>query len=256
LNWPEMPERRPALGALSLIGQSLRLLGANFYFLFPIAFVPALALAALAFVTGTAAPPAAEPDPFANGAAAGWRFASILLDVIVGFIVTGVMCLAAIDALIGKRHTIGEYFGQTLRHLAPIVLLGALLYLLVVVGLALFVLPGLYIMARFWPWIAAIVFENAGWSGLTRGQELTEGYRWPLAGALALFLILVVVVAIFLAPFIAVGVTAGPLVLLPIEAAFTAIFYALVAVFTALVYARLRQIKEGMTTADIAATIE
>jgi hypothetical protein len=254
VSWPELPADRPALGVLGLIGESLRLLGAHFFRLFPMAFVPALALALLAWASGTAEPFGAEPDPFGGGTA-GWRFVTILLDVVVGFVVTGMMCLAAIDALIGKRHTFGQYLAQTTRHIAPIVVLGGLLYLMAAIGLALFILPGLYIMARFWPWIAAVVFENAGWSGLGRGQELTEGYRWPLAGALALYLLLIVVVAIFLAPFLAFGVAAGPLLLLPIEAAITAIFYALVAVFTALVYARLREVREGMTRDDMAATI-
>jgi hypothetical protein len=253
LSWPESPERRPPLGALALIGSSLRLLGANFYFLFPIAFVPALALAALALATGAA--PDAEGEPM-GGAAAGWRFLIFFLDILVGFVITGVMCLAAVDAVIGKRHTIGEYLGQTMRHIGPIVGLGALLYLMAGIGLALFILPGLYVLARFWPWVAAVVFENAGWSGLSRGQELTEGYRWPLAGGLALYLLLIVVVTLFLAPFVALGVEAGPLLLVPVEAALSAILYAMVAVFTALVYVRLRQIKENVTPADIAATIE
>jgi hypothetical protein len=255
---------RPALGAFGLVGQSIRLLFAHFAFLFPLAFVPALALAILGWIVdpgmgmdaGMGEGMAPGMGPMMSGTDVALVAAALAADVLVGFVVTGVMCLAALDAILGKRHTTGEYVAQTLRHLAPIVVLGIILYVLAGVGIALFVLPGLYVLARFLPWVAAIVFENAGWSGLTRAQELTEGYRWPLAGAIALFALLGLALAGVLAPFIALGATAGGLLLVPIQAAGTALYYALLAIFTALVYARLREIHEGMSTADIAASID
>jgi hypothetical protein len=253
---PASPPR--ALGVLGLIGDTLRLLGANFFFLFPIAFVPSLALVLIDLAIGTGEPIMIDPETGAPPAdfAAGPYLISFLLNVVVASIISGVMCLAALDAVIGKRHTVGQYLGQTLRHLVPIVILGTILYVLAGIGLVLFVLPGLYVLARYWPWIAAIVFEDIGWSGFTRAQELTAGYRLPLMGAIALFALLGALILFFLAPFAAVGAEAGTLLQIPIAAAVSAIFYALIAVFIALVYARLREIKEGMTTADIAATVE
>jgi hypothetical protein len=243
---------RGPLGAFGLIARTVRLLAASFGFLFPIAFVPALALSLVSYLTGVSE---AGADPMATGLSAALVL-SLTLDLLVGFVVTGVMCLAAIDAVIGKRHTIGEYVGQTLRHLGPIIFLGVLLYVLAGIGLALFVIPGLYILARFLPWVAAIVFEDAGWSGLTRAQELTEGYRWPLVGTLLLFMVAGISVAFLMAPVIALATQAGGLVLAIVEAAATALYYALIAVFTALVYARLRELREGMSVEAIAASIE
>jgi hypothetical protein len=248
----------PSLGVLRLIGDTLRLLGSHFYFLFPIAFVPSLGLVAVELATGTGEPIAIDPETGAPppGFSPGPYLISFLLNVVVASVISGVMCLAALDAVIGKRHTIGEYLRQTLRHLGPIVVLGTILYVLAGIGLVLFILPGLYVLARYWPWIAAIVFEDAGWSGFSRAQELTDGYRLPLIGAIALFALLGALILFFLLPFAALGAEAGTLLQIPIAAAVSAIFYALIAVFIALVYARLREIKEGMSQADIAATIE
>jgi hypothetical protein len=130
------------------------------------------------------------------------------------------------------------------------------LYIFAGIGFALLVLPGLYILARFLPWVPAIVFENAGWSGLTRAQELTEGYRWPLAGAIALFALLAIGLMMLLAPLAFLGDAAGGVLLVLVQAVGMAVYYALIAIFTAQIYARLREIKEGLGTAEIAATIQ
>jgi hypothetical protein len=258
------PASRPPLGALALVGQSFRVLFAHFGFLFPLAFLPALTLAILSWIADPTAP-AMEPGVgpgmmegpmMVSGGAAALVLFAFLVNVLVGFAVTGVMCLAALDAILGKRHSVGEYVAQTLRHIVPIVLLGALLYVVAGLAFALLVVPGLYVLARFLPWVPAIVFENAGWSGLTRGQELTEGYRWPIAGAMLLFGLLGIGLALLVAPVAVAAGALSPLVLVLVEAVATAVCYALSAVFTALVYARLREIGEGVSVADIAATID
>lgn len=244
---------RPPLGAVGLIGRSFRLVAGQFGFLFPLAFVPALALSALTYVVVDAGaigdPVAADATPLGAGG-----IVVLIVNVIASLVVTGVMCLAALDAVLGKRHTVGEYLRQTLRHLGPIVGLGLLVSIATGFGVVLLVIPGLYVMARYLPWTPAVVFENAGWAGLSRGQDLTEGYRWPLAGAVALMGVAVVAILLAAGPLlVAMGAgLAGVLV----EGAFTALYYALIAVFTALVYLRLREIKDGMSAADIAATID
>jgi len=245
--------RLPPLGVVGLIGRSFRLLAGQFGFLFPLAFVPAVALSALSYLFagfGAAEDPAAA-DPLSLGFAGA---AVLFLDVLVSFVITGVMCLAALDAVLGKRHTVSEYLQQTLRHLGPIVGLGLLVAIATGFGVVLLIVPGLYVMARYLPWTPAVVFENAGWSGLGRGQELTEGYRWPLVGAVALMAVIVTAILLVVGPLLfAVG---DGLVAVLLEGAFTAVYYALIAVFTALAYIRLREIKDGMSPADISATID
>jgi hypothetical protein len=47
----------------------------------------------------------------------------------------------------------------------------------------------------------------------------------------------------------------SPLLAVMLEAVLSGLYYALAAIFTALVYLRLRAIREGATAADIAASI-
>lgn len=244
---------RSALGALALAAGSVRLYFRNFGVLFPLAFAPALALSLL----GWALSPTDAPDPTAMAAAN--PFAALIhlaVNVGVGFLVTGVMCLAALDAALGKRHTLSEYLGQTLRHAAALVVLGVLLSIATAAGVVLAVLPGLYIAARWLPWAQAVLFENLGWSGLGRAQALTEGRRWPLVGALVLMALPVTAILVA-AGLVLAFVGDGPVVVVALtEAVATAIYYGLVACFTALAYLRLRALAEGLDAAAIAAAID
>lgn len=244
----------PPLGVAGLITQTFRLLFARFGTLFPLAFVPALVLSLLSWGTSVPLPadfdPAVDPLPLPS-------FAEIitgLLSTVMGFFIIGFMCLAALDAVIGKTHTIGEYTRQTLTQILPIGVLGVLVSIMVGIGAIFFVLPGLYVLARYLPWVEAVVFENAGWSGLGRAQRLTEGYRWPLVGAVVAMGAIVIVIVLVVSP--VVFMLAGSGILLALfEAVVAGFYYALIAIFTALVYARLREVKEGMTIPQIAATI-
>lgn len=241
-----MTRPRP-LGAVALVGDTLRLLAASFGRLFGIAVLPALALSGFAFLAGTGEPVPLDPvtGTTATGAGFGALFLGIFLDLLVGFVVSGVLTLAAIDAARGERRPVTGHLRRTLRHSGPILVLGTLLYLMAGIGLALFVLPGLYVLARFLPWLAVIVAEEAGWSGLTRAQELTQGHRLPLAGAFALLAVLGIGTAFLLAPVVALAASAGAAALIGLEAAGTALYYALAACFSAAAYLRLRALESS-----------
>lgn len=247
----------PPLGVFGLIAQTFRLFFARFGTLFPLAFVPALALALI----GWAITPVVLPenfDPTVDVFPAP-TFGDLLLGVlsmVIGFFVIGFMCLAALDAVMGRSHTIGQYTRQTMRQLLPIGVLGIALTVMAAIGGMLLIVPGLYVLARFLPWVESVVFEDVGWSGLGRAQQLTEGYRWPLVGAVLLMGVIVVAIIVAVSP-IMLAVSGGGLALATVllEAVISGLYYALIAIFTALIYARLREIKEGMTIAQIAATI-
>jgi len=251
-----MTDPRPPLGVFRIVRDSLRVLLANFGFLFPLAFIPSLAFTAIDVMAGGWNTPA---DPAASPLFAFDAIAALLVSVVLGFVVSAVMALAAIDAVIGKRHALLEYLAQALRHIVPIVVIGMLVAIATGIGVVLFVLPGLYIAARYLPWTPAVVFENAGWSGLGRAQELTEGYRWPIVGAIVVLTLIIAALAVASAPALVAlaGADGRPgLAGLLLSAALGGLYYAFTSVFTALVYARLREIHEGLSVADIAALIE
>ncbi|MBA3325930.1 MAG: hypothetical protein H0T41_11935 [Rhodobacteraceae bacterium] len=242
------PASLQPLGAVALVLRSFRLLSRHFGSLFPLAFVPALAISALGRALDPA--PRAPEIPVASLETA----LALGFGVIVGFAVAGVLCLAALDALLSKRHTIGEYLRQTMRNIGPILVLGTLVTIAGLLGTLFLLVPGFYIFARFLPWTPAVVFENAGWSGLGRAQALTEGYRWPLVGATLLLGLAGVAIGAALAPLFVYAKDSAVLVLL-LESLFQAFVWALSAILIAQVYLRLRALKEDTMIAEIAASI-
>jgi hypothetical protein len=245
---------RPPLGVTGLLTQTFRLLFARFTTLFPLAFVPALVLALLNW--GVSAPIPADFDPMVDPLPLpSWGELLLgLASTVIGFFIIGFMCLAALDAVMGRSHTIAEYTRQALRQLLPIGVLGILLSIGAGIGAVFFIVPGLYILARFLPWVEAVVFEDAGWSGLSRAQDLTEGYRWPLVGAVIAMAVIVLALILLISPLAYLVVGSGLLSAL-LEAVVSGLYYALIAIFTALVYARLRAVREGLSIEQIAATI-
>jgi hypothetical protein len=239
----------PPLGVTNIIARTFRLLVAHFGMLFPLAFVPTLVIVGLGWAT--------LPDAAAT-ADAGlpvWTVADVVFQIIAvlaSLLITGLVSLAALDAVLGKRHTLGEYTSQTLRHLLPILVLGTLLAVASGVAFIFLIVPGIYVLARFLPWIQAVLFENAGWSGLGRAQALTEGYRWPLVGATLVIGAVYLGLVLLIAPLAAAP---GPVAML-LNAAISSISYVVTAIFIALVYVRLREIREGLSIEEIAALID
>jgi hypothetical protein len=153
---------------------------------------------------------------------------------------------------LGRKPSAGEILDDALP-LLPSVLLVIVLYTLVVIGgLILVVLPGLYFLIRYkFAAAAAAVEKERGRGALRRSGELTEGSFWRIVGILLVAgLITAFVSAILSLPFLipgnhmgssgwflrAVGSSLGAVVAMP--------FSQLVVV---LLYLDLRVRKEGLT---------
>jgi heme/copper-type cytochrome/quinol oxidase subunit 2 len=107
--------------------------------------------------------------------------------------------------------------------------------------------------------VPAIVIDRAGFRAMGRSAALTKNYRWPIIGALILMIlcIFLVVFVIAFSAMAAIGLSGGvdtPSVLGPwllAEAAFSAIAYGWLSITIALIFARLKEIKEGVSVSDL-----
>jgi len=187
------------------------------------------------------------------------------LSVVVILLMMGVLVLAAHSARIDRHVLIGAVVGRTLSAAPALLLLGALYIALVGMGLVALLIPGLYLMARFAVLPMAVLADDAGFSGLRRASQLTEGYRWPILGAMLIMLLLTtaITLAVFLAPVLVMDGTVETApgdpdfaILMLSQSLATAAQYALIAVFIAQLYLRLREIKDGSAVGDVAAIFE
>lgn len=128
---------------------------------------------------------------------------------------------------------------------------------------ALLVLAGILFVSTIYAVFAPAIFmENIAWSALGRSRILTKGYRLPVAGAIVLvwLIMFVMLFAIFGALtglFVATGESIIVIVLAVIVYLLTySLVYGMGGVYIALLYARLLEIKEGVSAEDIGAVFD
>ncbi len=186
-------------------------------------------------------------------------------------VMTALPVQLAYDAKLGQKMRVGRYYRVALMAVAPILILslGVFLVLAAVVFLVgfltmgipilkLLVIPAvLWVLAMFSLMVPAVVIERAGLRGLARSAGLTKGYRWPVLGTLVLTGICSAIlngVIGFLIGFI--GSLISDLVANILVATIYPTSLATFGIAVALTYARLREIKEGVSVDQIAAVFE
>lgn len=249
-NLPKAP-----LGVGSLIAESFSILFGKFIPVVLMALIPtALGLVigglliGFGAMTGTAAPDIGGP-------LAGFGFVlSTLIQLVVYGFATALLVQLAYDAKLNREITTGEYISNALRTLAPVVILSIVVGIGVGLASIAFVIPGLWLYAVWAVTVPAIVIEGAGFGGLGRSATLTKEYRWPIVGAWILITICTMIFT-FVGTFMT-GLIAVPLLGMVLYAVLTAIGTGLAGIFAALVYARLREIKEGVSVDQIASVFD
>lgn len=247
------------LGVGSILSETFSIFAANFVKVMILAFGGAF----LGFIVNSlflgfgVAVGTAEPD-IANMNAfwVGTLFSTLIGMVIYG-LVTALLVLLAYDAKRGKSNSIGTYFMVALPAVIPIAIMMVIVTILASLGaLALFI--GMFwVYAVFYVMAPAAVIERAGFGALRRSAQLTKEYRWPIVGLFIVLIIvtlLVQVVAGFLVAMLAGLATSliGQTIVGALFALLGAIGYAIAGIAIALVYARLREIKEGVEVSEIA----
>lgn len=200
-----------------------------------------------------------QPAPEDVVGGAFWRDfgLSILAQLVIYSVTIALLVQVAFDAKLGKSRGIADYFGPAIRSILPLIVLGIVTYLAFTLGLMLLVIPGFWVLAVFFVVVPAIVIDQAGFGGMGRSMSLTKEYRWPIVGAFIIMFICTVLISV-LAGFLlglvgaAIGGAAGIIVSLILAGCLYAITNGLMGITIALVYARLREIKEGIGIDKIA----
>lgn len=251
------------LGVGTIVGDSFSILMRHFLSVVILAIIPTLiGLVMSGILTGWDVALGIREPAFTSGADVIPFGLSIIGQLVTYGVTTALLVQMAYDAKLQRPLTLGRYIGPAMGAALPIAILAIVSGILMVIGLVALVVPGLWIYAVFSVMPAAVVIEKVGFGGLGRSAALTKEYRWPILGAVILIGIINFVIT-FVAMFVvgllfastgagAGGVIIGVLVL----AAITAIGFGLSSIAIALIYARLREIKEGASVRDIAAVFD
>lgn len=246
----------PAPGQQSLrvgeiAGESFSIMFGNFFRVLLIGLLPMIVLIAIAaalfvplYFNGT--------DPESAGFVAA-IVAIVLIYFVISFITTALIVRLTYDAKIGNPLRLGSYFASALSVLGPLIICSLIVYISIVVGLVLLIVPGLYIWGMWICVMPVIVLEGAGLGALSRSASLTSGYRWACVGALIVMFFCLIGIGIVLniAEYV-VGLAAGDDAASILGIVLSGISNAFGGIFVALLYARLREIKEGTSVEQLA----
>ena len=126
--------------------------------------------------------------------------------------------------------------------------------LLIVLGFALLIIPGLSLYTMWFVAVAACVVERTGaWTSMRRSRELTKGHRWKIFGVALLLILLSLVNRVLRLMLVSAG---GETLALIGTMIWIAISYAFSSVVIAVSYYELRAAKEGIDIEQIASVFD
>jgi len=175
-----------------------------------------------------------------------------VLPMITYGISTTLIVLAAYDAKLGRAARIGEYFVLALRRAFPAVVITTIVTLIGYVGLIFLLVPGLYLFALFSMAVCVVVLESQFFGALRRSVELTKNYRWPILGTMMLLVLILVVVQAALSVALLSAAKISIIIALIGYAVMGAFGASLLSIGVVMIYARLREIKEGVGVDSLA----
>ena len=182
-----------------------------------------------------------------------WVGLTALLAYAADQLLAAPIVYGVVQDLNGTRAGLGACIAQGVRRFIPVFFTVFLLYWCVFFGAYPFVIPGLILATGLYVAVPAAVCERPGIMGtLTRSFGLTEGNRLRIFGLLLLFWGTRIFLKLVLLDLLANG-----LALLLVAALLVDFLYSTVgAVLQGVTYSRLRQLRDGVSTADLAKIFE
>ena len=160
------------------------------------------------------------------------------------------------QALAGRTPNVAETFWQIQRqNLVKLVIFSVVQALLVILGFALFALPGLYLMTLWAVAMPALVLiEDMEFvEAFRQSASLTKGRRWRVLGVVLVCILTALIVfglAFLMLRFVPIAIEQAELrtmVMWPVVAVVAAFLYPV----SVVLYVLLRQEKEGLTVEEI-----
>ncbi|MEM1065213.1 MAG: hypothetical protein AAGJ74_06905 [Pseudomonadota bacterium] len=259
-----MTESKQSLGVGSILSESFSIFFSNFLKVLLLGAFGALlgVLINTMFLGFNAAVGVGDPNITDPSAIITGSVLSIVVNTMIYGLVTALLIQLAYDAKLGRSNSLGTYFNAAIPAVVPIAVLSIVVFVLMMIGAVALLIGMLWVYAVFYVMPPVAVIERGGFGSLGRSAALTKEYRWPIVGLFILIMILtmvVQVVATFLVGvLIAMGGAslAGPVLAAIAFAVISGISYAFGGIAIALVYARLREIKEGVNVDHIASVFD
>lgn len=181
----------------------------------------------------------------------------VVASIVVSTLITAIVTLAAYDAYLGRPIRFGTYLSAGLKNFFILFALSIITTTGMALGMLLLIVPGVILYLMWIVVIPSVVVEKAGFGALARSRELTKGYRWPILGLVLILLVILSIIQALLGALLGFGFTAAftgtsGLFYMLFQGAISSISYAIYACIIVMLFARLKEIKEGVGMSDLA----
>lgn len=197
--------------------------------------------------------------------AAAW-----LIYLFGSFVLQAAVVHGTVADINGRRASFVDCLSTGLSHFLPLLLIALLYFLLVLIGLVFFVVPGIIIAVILSVAVPARVVEHTRvLASFDRSNDLTKGHRWAIFGLFVAYFIVQMIISTIVLSIVGLSFmsSAAPDVIgmaaaatsWPVLVASTVaqmINAVLSAAGTASIYYELRQIKEGVGPEALAAVFD
>lgn len=272
-------EPKPALGVGSLVSDTFVIVFERWFFVILLGFVPTFAGQLISgALTGAALSNGVQTVIHSSLTGGFAAVAAAAISIASMSITFALLVQFAYDSNLHRSVSLKRYIATAFSTLLPNALLNIVTFLalgLVAVAISasaaavklspVFLIPTLLI-AMLWIYsvfcvtIPAVVLSREGYRSILRSIQLTKNYRWPIVGAITLTIAFIVILSVVLGFFVAffglAGGMIGLLLSLFVMTGVTALASGLLSVLLTLIYARLREIKEGLSIEQIAEVFE
>jgi len=178
------------------------------------------------------------------------------------FLLQATVIHATVAYLNGKPASVANCLTTGLSSLIQLVLIAVLMFTALIVGMMLFVIPGIILAIMWFVAVPACVVERTGVIGaFGRSRELTRGHRWAIFGLYVVFLIFSIGFAVALqTPSTfedAFSVATNPSVTqIAVSVIITTITATVGSTLVGSIYYELRQIKDGIGPEALASVFD
>ncbi|MEM6589070.1 MAG: hypothetical protein AAF641_11530 [Pseudomonadota bacterium] len=252
-----------SLGVGAIISESFSILFKNIPAVIMIGFLPMLLSAVIGgmlqgwdMMMGTATP------TFSSGGEIFMFVLSMVLQMGIYGIMIAMLVQFAYDVKLGRSVNISRYFGPAMACLLPVMVLTVVVTILVAVGMLALIVGGLWLYAVFSVVVPVIVIERAGFGAMGRSAALTKEFRWPIVGLLLVTWICMILIGMLFGVVLGLALFGlgdgfvGVLLMVLLVSVINGFTYSLFGIATSLIYARLREIKEGVGVDELASVFE
>lgn len=187
-----------------------------------------------------------------------WVLVSLFVAYAADQLLAAPIVYGVVQELNGTRAGVGACIAQGVKRFFPVFFTIFLLYWCVILGAYPFVIPGFVLATGLYVAVPAAVCERPGVMGtLTRSFEITEGNRFRIFGLFLLFWgTRIGAKALLLSLLDPTASAANAQAFLVASLAVDFLYSTIGAVLQGVTYSRLRQLKDGVSTADLAKVFE